>query len=39
MTSSAATTIRQRLDALKAQVQAVAMRPGASNRGNPTLQP
>jgi predicted nucleotidyltransferase len=31
MTSSAATTIRQRLDALKPQVMAVATRHGASN--------
>jgi len=31
MTSSAATTIRQRLDALKPQVLAVATRHGASN--------
>ena len=31
MTSSAATTIRQRLDALKLQVLAVATRHGASN--------
>ena len=31
MTSSAATTIRQRLDALKPQVLAVASRHGASN--------
>jgi predicted nucleotidyltransferase len=31
MTSSAATTIRQRLDALRPQLLAVAMRHGATN--------